>query len=103
MATPMILKIGSTNIVELSQHKDAVTQLPLADSVVTFDLLDSAGSAVTGATGISMAYAAGPPPAYRGAIAHTVALVAGAPYTIRQTATNSGNVRKFYLDCVAEA
>lgn len=83
--------------------KDAVTQLLLADSTVNFDLLDSAGNPVAGATGIAMGYAAGPPPAYRGVVAHTVALVAGAPYTARVTATNSGNVRKFPIDCVAEA
>lgn len=98
---PQILKIGSTNVVELSQHKDAITQLLLANSVVTCDLVDKDGVAVAGAQGIAMAYAAGPPPAYRGAIASTVALVA-APYTANVTATNAGNVRKFPVYCVAE-
>jgi hypothetical protein len=99
---PQILKIGSSNVIELSQHKDAISQLLLPDSVVTFDLLDSAGAAVAGAAGVAMPYAAGPPPAYRGTLLHTVALVASAFYTAVVTATNAGNVRKFYIDCVAE-
>lgn len=98
---PEILKIGSTNVVELKQHKDAITQLLLADSVVTFSLVDKDGVAVAGAQAIAMAYAAGPPPAYRGVVANTVALVAG-PYTANVTATNAGNVRKWPIDCVAE-
>lgn len=99
---PQILKIGSTNIIELSGHNDAVTGLPLADSVVTFDLVDKAGQPVTGAQGVSMPYAAGPPPAYRGVMNDTVLLTPG-PYTANVKATNAGNVRLFPTDCVAEA
>jgi hypothetical protein len=80
-----------------------VSQALLPDSVVTCDLVDRAGAPLAGASGIGMAYAAGPPPAYRGNIPHTAPLVAGQPYTANVTATNAGNVRKFRIDCVAEA
>lgn len=98
---PQILKIGSTNVIELTRHNDAVTGLPLADSVVTFDLVDKDDQPVAGAQAVQMPYDAGPPAAYRGVVNHTVALTPG-PYTANVTATNAGNVRRFPIDCVAE-
>jgi hypothetical protein len=98
------LVVGSTNVVELTKLKDTKTGAFPTDAVVTVSLFDATNAPVTGAQNISMPYevASGAiPPAYRGQIASTVALVSGARYTEKITATQGGNTRLFNVPCLA--
>ena len=61
------------------------------DATVTFTLKDSAGSAVSGASGISMSYVTGSKGVYEGVLEDGVSLTAGSTYYLEITATASGD------------
>ena len=102
---PNYLLLDSTNVVTLSQLKNEVDGVYVADATATLDLLTAAGAPVTGAQGIAMDIEAGTTARqtkYRGVIPADVALVEGAAYDARVTAVaTDGSERTFYLSCTA--
>jgi hypothetical protein len=61
------------------------------DATLTFTLKDSGGSAVSGASAISMIYVTGSKGCYRGVLEDGVSLTENATYYLEITATGSGD------------
>ena len=70
---------------------DSYTGAFINDATVTFTLKDSGGSAVSGATSVSMDYISGTRGCYIGVLEDGVSLTADATYYLEITATASGD------------
>jgi hypothetical protein len=92
------LFIGQDNVVYWGQRSekdsglyDTVTETFVNDATVTFTLKDSAGSAVSGASAVSMTYVTGTKGVYEGVMEDNVSLTAGSTYYLEITATGSSD------------
>jgi hypothetical protein len=92
------LYIGQDNVVFAGNRfekdsgvYDTVTETFINDATVTFTLKDSAGSAVSGASSISMSYVTGTRGVYEGVLEDGVSLTAGSTYYLEITATGSSD------------
>lgn len=93
-----ILAIGGDNTVfwgDPNTHGsglyDPTTGAFVNDATLTFTLKDSAGSAVNGASSVSMTYVSGTNGCYRGTMEDNVSLTENATYYLEGTATASSD------------
>lgn len=86
------LALESDNIITWDGLKNPITKEFVNDATVVATLYTAANSAVTGATGISLAYVSGSNGRYQGVIEDDVELTDGAEYYIKYTATASGDL-----------
>lgn len=100
-----VLKIGSTNVVELRKLFDKIDAEFLEDATCTFSVKDSDDAAVSGATDLALEKVdgtEGKDTVYRGVLSHSVDLEA-AEYSIEVTATSTGGaVRRLVEPAIAE-
>lgn len=90
-----VIYLSNANVVELASLTNGVTDALVGAATVRCTLTDSAGVAVTGATGLSwpitMAAVAGATGTYRGTLPHTLTLTTGT-YTATITADAGGDL-----------
>lgn len=67
------------------------------DATVTMTLKDSAGAAVSGASGLSLTYVTDSNGRYQGTLPYTLSLTAGEDYTLEITGTTGSGVRAFWV------
>jgi hypothetical protein len=107
MPTANLLLLDSTNVIELSRLRDAVTKQYLDEtSTAEVSLYDANGAPVADAQGIPMTYTPGQRASegkFHGAIDASIALVDGATYDARVHVTSAidGSERTFHLSCIA--
>lgn len=82
------LAISSDNLVSWFDPTDELDGSDIDDATGSVTLKDSDNAAVTGATGLTVAYIAGPPRRYYATIPNTVTLVAGSIYYVEFTLTD---------------
>lgn len=70
---------------------DTVAKSYVNDATMTFTLKNSAGSAVSGASGVSMSYVTGTRGCYRGVLEDGVSLTENSTYYLEITATASSD------------
>ena len=70
---------------------DTVTKSFVNDATMTFTLKNSAGSAVSGASAVSMTYVTGSQGCYRGVLEDGVSLTENSTYYLEITATGSSD------------
>jgi hypothetical protein len=70
---------------------DRVTKSYVNDATLTFTLKNSAGSAVSGASAVSMTYVSGTNGCYQGVLEDGVSLTEGSTYYLEITATASSD------------
>lgn len=92
------LYIGQDNVVYWGDRNikdsglyDTVTETFVNDATMAFTLKDSAGSAVSGASSVSMSYVTGTRGVYEGVLEDVVSLTAGSTYYLEVTATGSSD------------
>ena len=78
---------NNDNIVTLSSVTNGMTAGSVTGATVTLRLLN-AGTAVSGATGISMVASTGATSTYRGTLPYSLTLVTGTTYTAEITVTS---------------
>lgn len=101
--TPQLLVRRSTNVIELREFFDELTDTFPTDATIVCTIRDSVGTPVAGATSLPMTYVAGTSryeTTYRAVVPNTVDL-SGANYSARITATLTGAVREFNVPCTA--
>lgn len=108
MASQILLVVGATNQVTLTELQDTTTGLYPADATILCSVQNLDGSAVANATGLAMPYivgTTGKATAYRAIIPATAALVVGVQYLIKLTITaaGGGGVRPMTIPAVAVA
>lgn len=101
------LKIGSTNVLEVAELQNTVTEDYLDDATITCAIIDeTTDQTVTGADNLTVSYVTdttGANVLYRGTLSYTLsaALVEDRNYTARFTITSGANRRIIDLPCVA--
>lgn len=81
---------GDRNVPKSGLYDNNLEQY-INDATVTFTLKDSGGSAVSGASGISMSYVTGTKGVYEGVLEDGVSLTENSTYYLEITATASGD------------
>ncbi len=87
---------ANDNLVELENLKNHATGAYINDATVTMTLKDQSGSAVTGATGLSMAYVTGSNGTYRATIPYTISCTSHRSYTVEVTADAGSGLLGFW-------
>jgi hypothetical protein len=67
------------------------------DATVVMTMKDSAGAAVSGASGLSLTYVTGSNGLYQGTLPYTLTLTAGEDYTVEITGTSGAGARGFWV------
>lgn len=94
MSATEILLVGSSNVVQLTGLRDALSGAYQNAATVTLTLKDAAGVEVTGETWpFTLAYIASSNGIYRGTLAAGIGIVAGRTYYGHITATQGGSTR----------
>ena len=83
-----ILAIGCDNLVSWYDPVDALDESNIDDATGTMTLKDSDDVAVSGASGLTVTYQAGPPRRYYATIPSTVSLTEGSTYYAEFTLTD---------------
>jgi hypothetical protein len=85
--------VGNTNLLELSDTTDEITDTFINDATVVATVVDEDGVEVGGETWpLSMPYVTGSDGLYRGALDPGIEFIAGECYIARITATDGGSV-----------